>query len=242
MDHFTFATAIGRPQAILRLAQADILRLSAGHYVWQPYLRRPPEHPASHPRSVASTFRLSGEGDREGRVHSGTNTVGTGSGGVLLQRCSLGGHYLSPLNTKDVATTDDIGSPACFDENLQEGCFGRKHVESSSQSRRSSVPNVLVLGDIRRLLCQFAAVGGDAGGGQREAGTWNLRAPNVLASHIDTPQEVCSWAWILRKLCVVEKPCSVASGQATTASIETLKLGRSEKLFRRDVSMAWRET
>eukprot|EP00903_Cladosiphon_okamuranus_P013127 g12243.t1 len=76
----------------------------------------------------------------------------------------------------------------------REGCFGRKYTESSSQSRRSNVPNVLVLGDIRRLLSQTAAIGGETSGdgSTREAGAWNLRAPNVIASHIDTPHESIS--------------------------------------------------
>lgn len=56
------------------------------------------------------------------------------------------------------------------------------------------MPNVIVLGDIRRLLSQAAAVVGDVGNGPPgvggEPGAWNLRAPNVLASHVDTPQEV----------------------------------------------------
>ncbi|CAM9149637.1 unnamed protein product, partial [Ectocarpus sp. 13 AM-2016] len=76
----------------------------------------------------------------------------------------------------------------------REGCFGRKRNGSTSPSRQSSMPNVLVLGDIRRLLSQAAAVGGDVGGGPPgvggEPGAWNLRAPNVLASHVDTSQEV----------------------------------------------------
>lgn len=76
----------------------------------------------------------------------------------------------------------------------QEGCFGRKDTKSSAQGRRPKTPNILVLGDIRRLLSQTAAAGGDTGGGLQgaggEAGAWNIRAPNVIAAHIDTPQEV----------------------------------------------------
>ncbi|CAM9322343.1 unnamed protein product, partial [Hapterophycus canaliculatus] len=76
----------------------------------------------------------------------------------------------------------------------QEGCFGRKQdIISSSQPRRSNFPNVLVLGDIHRLLHQTAGHGSDLGVGQRvdggEAGAWHLRAPSVLASHIDAPHE-----------------------------------------------------
>lgn len=84
-----------------------------------------------------------------------------------------------------------------------------------------------MLGDIRRLLSQTAAVGGEPGGGPREAGVWNLRAPNVIASHIDAPHEVCmapmSYAWkffveILRKL--RRRSCRTRGlgGQATNAS------------------------
>ncbi|CBJ32836.1 conserved unknown protein [Ectocarpus siliculosus] len=76
----------------------------------------------------------------------------------------------------------------------REGCFGTKRNGRSLPSRQSSMPNVIVLGDIRRLLSQAAAVAGDVGGGPPgvggEPGAWNLRAPNVLASHVDTPQEV----------------------------------------------------
>jgi len=77
-------------------------------------------------------------------------------------------------------------------ETPQEGCFGRKDVERNPQNRRTNIPNVIVLGDIRRVLSQDAAAESEAGSshGPREAGPWNLRAPNVIASHVDSPEEV----------------------------------------------------
>jgi len=58
--------------AALVLPTPGFLRLPAGDHVWPAYLRQPSEHQASNPRSVASAFRLSGEGDIEDRVHTGT--------------------------------------------------------------------------------------------------------------------------------------------------------------------------
>lgn len=100
---------------------------------------------------------------------------------------TLEAHKHSPLKTQMTQDHSLVSAQTL----LQEGCFGgRNQIENSLLCRRSNVPNVLVLGDIRRLLSRTAAVGGEAGGCPREAGAWNLRAPNVIASHIDVPHEV----------------------------------------------------
>lgn len=70
----------------------------------------------------------------------------------------------------------------------QEGCLGQDDA-SHKQTRQ---PNVLVLGDLRRLLGQTASK--DKGGGdprQNPGGSpWELQAPNVIGASFDAPREV----------------------------------------------------
>lgn len=69
----------------------------------------------------------------------------------------------------------------------QEGCLGRK----DAVRPHPPDPNVLVLGDIRRLLSRTTSIdeAGDARGG-RKGGVWNVRAPKVVSGVIKTPQQV----------------------------------------------------
>lgn len=69
---------------------------------------------------------------------------------------------------------------------VQEGCLGQKE----SSDRNSRQPNLLVLGDLRRLLSRTGNQGNGAAGHPGGGGKWELRAPNVIGAVIDMPQEV----------------------------------------------------
>lgn len=84
----------------------------------------------------------------------------------------------------------------------QEGLLGQADAPDPPQTASPSPPNVLVLGDLRRILPRSASDSGEregggggggggrggVGGGERER--WDLRAPNVVGAVIDAPPEV----------------------------------------------------